>query len=173
MKSKGIWSHFQTKQPPEPKNHKKRWNFQPKSAGKKTTQKKQKSRKIAKHKKTMKSKGIWRHFQTKQPPEPKNEKKRWIFQPKSARKKNNTKTTENNKNRKTPKKTRIWSHFQTKRPPEPKDPKIDVEKPEGARNAKYRKKTLKKKSREFNLVLCLKNHPAGWRYFVNLLFPPP
>ena len=37
-------------------------------------------------------------------------------------------------------------------------------------NAKYPKKVVKKKSREFSLVLYLKNHPVGWCHFLYLLF---
>ena len=39
----------------------------------------------------------------------------------------------------------------------------------GAQNLKYRKKGSKKKSREFRLVLRVKNHPVGWWNFLNPL----
>ena len=56
------------------------------------------------HKKTMKSKGVCNHFQTKQPPEPKNPQKTMEFSAEIRQEKNNTKRTKIKKNRKTQKK---------------------------------------------------------------------
>lgn len=70
--------------------------------------------------------------------------------------------------------TRVWSQFQAKRPPKPKNPKMEIEKPDDARNAKKtlspQKKAFEEKRRGFPLLFNMKNPPGSVSFLYRLSF---